>query len=105
MPETISRAEMRACARVSVIVTSCRTGTPQAKRESVSTALTTIAQVRGSASRFVIMKYFGKVWNRIQTSGAVNSWQDRVRAKLRQIHVRGSLLRRRDFGYQPSIFG
>ena len=61
------------------------------------------ASVMGNAIRFVSRKYFGNVWNRIQTTGAVSNWQLTVRAMLVQIFFMGSHLEL--CGYHPSMMG
>ena len=48
------------------------------------------ALLSGRDNRLVSRKYFGKVWKRNQTSGAVKTWQDRVRAVAFQIRRIGS---------------
>ena len=61
------------------------------------------ASVSGMAPRLVIRKYLGKVWKRIQTSGAVKAWQERVSAAA--LHRRRSGSQRVLRGYQASRRG
>ena len=63
--------------------------------------------VRGREMRFASKKYFGKVWNRSHTSGAVNIWQDIERAIISHMRLTG---RKRSFfgpaeGYQSRSIG
>ena len=50
-----------------------------------ATAVAISADVRGNANRFVMMKYLGKLWKRIQASGAVKIWQDTAKAAACQM--------------------
>jgi hypothetical protein len=59
-----------------------------------------IALVSGRARRLVRRKYCGKEWKRIQTKGAVNTWQDKDRVAALQTFLTGSILPQR-----PSPFG
>ena len=62
-----------------------------------------IADVRGRASRFVMMKYLGNVLNLIQISGAVRIWQETAMEKLSHNLARGSI--RPPCGYQEDSSG
>ena len=52
--------------------------------------MTMMADTRGIAVRLVMMKYFGKVLKRNQTSGAVNVWHDIVNAVSFHSFFKGS---------------
>ena len=68
------------------------------------TAPSISAEVRGNASRLVIRKYFGKVPKRSHTKGAVNTWQEMLKAIDDHIRCTGPLTRPLT-GNQASIRG
>ena len=58
---------------------------PSPWRAMAATAAAIRTEVRGSARRLVRRKYLGKLWKRIQTRGAVKTWQETARAAACQI--------------------
>ena len=65
-----------------------------------------MAEVRGTAVKLVIMKYFGKVRKCIQTNGAVNIWHETVMTVLSQSFFIGlNTLILASSGYHADIVG
>ena len=83
--EIIVSKRMRVCTVCSLREMRQAGQSPAAVRTIAATDVSITAVVSGSASRFVIRKYFGNVPKQYHTTGAVNTWHDSDKAVTFQI--------------------